>query len=133
MDRDSKGFSLIELMVAVALVACLAGIAYPGYVSHLKKVYRAQIAGLLTEHAQRLERYYARNGVFLDPEGVIAGNDHYRIIPTLNLQDFILIATPAAGSIMVGDACADFSLSSTGARGNPGAAPEMSRQACWGQ
>ncbi|KRP74290.1 prepilin-type N-terminal cleavage/methylation domain-containing protein [Pseudomonas paralactis] len=133
MGMDSQGFTLMELLIAVAIVALLAGIAYPGYIGQVKKVYRAQIVALLSEQAQHLERTYTRNGTFIDAGGVIAGNDHYRISVILNPQDFDLLATPAADSVMADDACAAFSLSSTGTRSNPGAAPEMSRKVCWGQ
>ncbi|MFL1391367.1 type IV pilin protein [Pseudomonas tritici] len=133
MSMDSQGFTLIELLIAVALIAVLAGIAYPGYTGHMKKVYRAEIVALLTEQAQHLERFYTRNGTFIDASGVSAGNDRYRISAALNPQDFQLVATPAVDSIMVGDPCGDFSLTSTAARSNPGAAPDMSRKLCWGQ
>ena len=133
MGMDSQGFTLIELLIAVAIIAVLAGIAYPGYSGQVKKVYRGQIVALLTEQAQYLERFYARNGSFIDASGVSAGNDRYRITAALNPQDFYLVATPGADSTMADDPCGDFSLGSSGARGNPGAAPEMSRQACWGQ
>lgn len=133
MDRDSQGFTLIELLVAVTIIALLAGIAYPGYAGHMKKVYRTEIVGLLVEQAQHLERFYTRNGTFIDAGGVSAGNDRYRITAALTPQDFYLVATPVVDSVMAGDPCGEFSLTSAGARANPGAAPEMSRTLCWGQ
>jgi type IV pilus assembly protein PilE len=133
MGMDSRGFTLVELLIAVTIIAFLAGIAYPGYTGHVKKAYRAEIVALLTEQAQHLERFYARSGTFIDASGVSTGNDRYRITAALNPQDFSLVAAPGSGSVMAGDPCGDFSLSSTGARANPGAAPEMSRQICWGQ
>ena len=133
MGMDSQGFTLIELLIAVAIIAVLAGIAYPGYTGHMRKVYRTEIAALLTEQAQSLERFYTRNGTFIDAGGVSAGNDRYRITAALTPQDFYLVATPAVESVMVGDPCGEFSLTSTGVRANPGAAPGMSRKLCWGQ
>ncbi|WDU61546.1 prepilin-type N-terminal cleavage/methylation domain-containing protein [Pseudomonas poae] len=133
MGMDSWGFSLIELLIAVVITALLAGIAYPGYTGHMKKAYRAQIVALLSEQAQHLERFYMKNGTFIDASGVSSGNDRYRITAALNPQDFHLVATPVLDSVMAGDPCGEFSLTSTGARANPGAAPHMSRQTCWGQ
>jgi type IV pilus assembly protein PilE len=133
MGMDSQGFTLIELLIAVVIIAVLAGIAYPSYTGHLKKVYRAEIVALLTEQAQYLERFYARNGSFIDAAGLSAGNDRYRITAALNPQDFQLVATPVADSVMAGDPCGDFGLTGTGTRTNPGAAPQMSRKLCWGQ
>ncbi|WP_455824585.1 type IV pilin protein [Pseudomonas graminis] len=133
MGKDCRGFTLIELLIAVAIIALLAGIAYPGYTGHLKKAYRAEIVALLVEQAQHLERFYTKSGTFIDASGVSTGNDRYRISAALNPQDFQLVATPVVDSMMAGDPCGDFSLTSTGARANPGAAPHMSRTTCWGQ
>ncbi|TFW43390.1 MULTISPECIES: type IV pilin protein [Pseudomonas] len=133
MGKDSLGFTLIELLIAMAIIAFMAGIAYPGYSGHVKKVYRAEIVALLNEQAQHLERFYTSNGTFIDASGISAGNDRYRITAVLNPQDFHLLAVPITGSAMVDDPCGNFSLTSTGARENPDAAPEMSRRQCWGQ
>ncbi|AZF03565.1 type IV pilin protein [Pseudomonas sp. R5-89-07] len=133
MGMDSQGFTLIELLITVAIVALLGGIAYPAYTGQVKKVYRVQIVALLTEQAQHLERFYTRNGTFIDAGGVSTGNDHYRISAVLNPQDFALLATPATDSVMADDACGRFRLTSTGMRSNPDAAPQMPLNACWGQ
>ena len=133
MSMDCRGFTLIELLIAVAIIAVLAGIAYPGYTGHMRKVYRTEIAALLTEQAQILERFYTRNGTFIDAGGVSAGNDRYRITAALGLHAFSLLATPVVDSVMATDPCAAFGLASTGERTNPGAMPDMSRKTCWGQ
>ncbi|MGY2291428.1 type IV pilin protein [Pseudomonas sp. SDO528_S397] len=133
MSKNSAGFTLIELLIGVAIVGVLASIAYPGYARHMKKVYRAEIVGLLSEQAHYLERYHTRNGTFIEATGVIDGNDRYRITAALSPQDFTLIATPLEGAAMEGDRCGGFSLTGTGVRSNPGASPNMTLQACWGQ
>ncbi|MCS4247160.1 type IV pilin protein [Pseudomonas sp. BIGb0164] len=133
MGKDCQGFTLFELLVAVTIIALLAAIAYPGYTRHVKKVYRAEIVALLIEQAHHLERFYTRNGTFIDANGISAGNDRYRIDAVLNPQDFNLVAIPVADAVMAGDSCAAFQLTSTGERSNPGAASGQSRKACWGQ
>ncbi|MPR04900.1 prepilin-type N-terminal cleavage/methylation domain-containing protein [Pseudomonas sp. MAFF 212408] len=133
MGKDCQAFTLIELLMAVAIIAFLAGIAYPAYTGQVKKVYRAEIVALLIEQAQYLERFYTRNGTFIDATGVSAGTDRYRISAASNLQAFSLVATPVVGSVMADDLCGEFSLTSAGVRSNLGAAPDMSRKACWGQ
>src|SRR5438128_2606320 len=56
------GFTLIELMVTVAIVAILAAIAYPSYLEHLRAAGRAEGKSGLLRTAQLLERYYTANG-----------------------------------------------------------------------
>ncbi|MFB3302738.1 type IV pilin protein [Pseudomonas sp. AMR01] len=133
MGKECRGFTLIELLIAVAIIALLAGIAYPGYTRHVNKAYRAEIVALLTEQAQHLERFYTRNATFIDASGVSEGNDRYRISAALDAQAFSLVATPIGGSVMADDPCSEFSLTSLGVRSNPGASPEMSLKACWGR
>ena len=55
------GFTLIELMVTVAIVAILAAIAYPSYQNHVLKTRRTAAQGCLLEHVQFMERAYTTN------------------------------------------------------------------------
>ncbi|TAN11003.1 MAG: prepilin-type N-terminal cleavage/methylation domain-containing protein [Burkholderiaceae bacterium] len=59
--RSCRGFTLIELMVAVAVVAILAAIAYPSYTRQIVKSRRTAASGCLMQYANYMERYYTTN------------------------------------------------------------------------
>ncbi|WP_272887738.1 type IV pilin protein [Caldimonas thermodepolymerans] len=55
------GFTLIELMIVVVVIAILAAIAYPSYQEHVVKSRRATAQACLLELGQFMERFYATN------------------------------------------------------------------------
>ncbi|MBI3772293.1 MAG: prepilin-type N-terminal cleavage/methylation domain-containing protein [Gammaproteobacteria bacterium] len=65
MKRRTKGFTLIELMIAVAIVAILAAIAYPSYVSQVQQARRADAQGALVSLSNAMERYFAANNTYV--------------------------------------------------------------------
>lgn len=77
----SKGFTLIELVVAVAIVAILAAIAYPSYVGQVVKARRSAGAACLMERAQFMERYYSTHMGYTGADPKMACeqelSDHY--------------------------------------------------------
>ena len=56
--KQAAGFSLLELMIVVGIVAILASLAIAGYDHAMRKTRRAAAEGCLTEGAQRAERFY---------------------------------------------------------------------------
>jgi type IV pilus assembly protein PilE len=58
MKRKNLGFTLLELMITVGIVAALAAMAVAGYGFATKKTRRAAAQGCLTEAAGAMERYY---------------------------------------------------------------------------
>lgn len=62
----SQGFTLIELMIVVAVIAILVAIAYPSYQSHVIKTRRATAAACMIELAQFMEREYTTNQSYED-------------------------------------------------------------------
>ncbi|MEO8837624.1 MAG: type IV pilin protein [Herbaspirillum sp.] len=56
-----RGFSLIELMIVVAIVAILAAIAFPSYTNYVVKTRRVAATACLSEYANYMERYYTTN------------------------------------------------------------------------
>ena len=56
----NRGFTLMELMIAVAIVSILAGIAYPAYTSQIAKGRRAECRSGILQSMQQQERYYSQ-------------------------------------------------------------------------
>jgi type IV pilus assembly protein PilE len=63
-NRSHRGFTLIELMITVAIVAILAAIAYPAYTKYVQRGYRSEGIVMLNEAVARMERYYAQNNTY---------------------------------------------------------------------
>ena len=58
---SAAGFTLIELMITVAIVAILAGIALPSYSAYIARARRAEARTQLLQAAQFMQRFYAAN------------------------------------------------------------------------
>jgi len=58
MELRRKGFTLLELMIVIIVVAVLAGIALPSYQEHLRKGRRASAEAHLMDIAQRQQQYF---------------------------------------------------------------------------
>lgn len=67
-ETCQKGFTLIELMITVAIVGILAAIAYPSYQEHVLKSWRANATGCLLELANRMERRYTGSSSYEAPD-----------------------------------------------------------------
>ncbi len=58
--RDQKGFTLIELMIVIAIIGILAAIAIPNFISYRKKSYNASAQVNLTQAYSTALAYYAQ-------------------------------------------------------------------------
>lgn len=70
MNKSFKGFTLIELMIAVVIVAILATIAYPSYQEQVRKSRRADAKGAMLGFATAMERHFTSTGSYV---GAAAG------------------------------------------------------------
>ncbi|MDH4654340.1 MULTISPECIES: type IV pilin protein [unclassified Pseudomonas] len=124
--KSSKAFTLIELMIVVAVIGILAAIAYPSYTEHVRRGKRAEAKAALMEGAQALERYYSTHSSYLDTNGNFAAVFATQT-PASGAANFTLAAQGAATATtfqlratrtgsMAGDPCGDFQISHTGAR-----------------
>lgn len=73
MSATSRGFTLIELMIAVVIVAFLAAIAYPSYTSYARKGARAEAKVRLTQIAQLQERYFTEKNTYTTDTAALLG------------------------------------------------------------
>lgn len=133
MRRSNRGFTLIEIMIVIAIIGIVITIGYPSLTEYMKKGRRAEIAGLLSEQAQILERYYSKNNRYTDATGLSSGNDFYTINLVPTEQSFILTAVRRSGSSMATDKCGDFTINNTGVRSVINAAAGVTAKDCWGR
>ncbi|MBC3365063.1 type IV pilin protein [Pseudomonas sp. SWRI154] len=134
MRRSNRGFTLIEIMIVIAIVGIVITIGYPSLSEYMKKGRRTEIAGLLSEQAQILERHYSKANAYTNATGLSGGNDFYSITATtLTEQAFTLTAMRRSGSSMATDKCGDFTIDNTGKRDNVNAAAGVTAKDCWGR
>ncbi|UAW99024.1 type IV pilin protein [Halopseudomonas nanhaiensis] len=126
MKNNFRGFTLIELMVAVAIIGILASIAVPAYDEHVRKGLRTEARSALLESAQALERYYSVNGTYLDggslaqvyKEELKQGSSlTYEIAATTETANSYTLEATGKGK-MASDDCGKYSISHTGVLGS---------------
>ncbi|MDQ5910028.1 MAG: type pilus assembly protein PilE [Pseudomonadota bacterium] len=124
--KRQHGFTLIELMIVVAVMGILAAIAYPSYQDSVRKSRRADARAVLLEAAQFMERRYTENltagygGVTL-PAALQAapkdGNPKYYNVTLTNLAQNTFTLNAAPTGAQSSDACGTLTVTNTGAKG----------------
>ncbi|MCE7903123.1 MAG: type IV pilin protein [Gammaproteobacteria bacterium PRO9] len=123
----NRGFTLVELMIVMVIVAVLAMIAVPSYQQSVLKSRRADGRVVLNDTAQRLERCYTQFGGYngagcaiVDGEVIDSPEGFYSV--TVDIPDattYTLTAAPA-GAQVDDTRCGDLGLDNTGVRTTTG-------------
>ena len=119
MIKKTRGFTLIELMIVISILAILVTVGYPSYMEHVKKSRRAEGMGQLLELANRMERYYSDQGTYptsiSEVYGATTDGGFYTLsIVNANNVSFTVSAAPTSLGRQDTDKCATFTLTSLG-------------------
>jgi len=129
MKNRRSGFTLIELMIAVAVIAILAAVAYPSYTDYIRRGNRVAAQSLLQDLAQRQQQYFAQTRGFAadlaaDLGVTIPADVAKNYTVTVAVQagpppGYTLTATPKSGTVQAPDPT--LSIDATGAKSPAGA------------
>lgn len=134
-----RGFTLIEVMIVVAIIGILAAVAYPSYTESVRRGDRSAARAALLDAQQFMERYYAANSRYstaADGTGspalptrlqtVPEGSPKYDLsVSAVSLNSYTLTADPRSTA----ETCGNLTLSNTGVKGRSGTVPTI--QECW--
>ncbi|MEO1544081.1 MAG: type IV pilin protein [Pseudomonadota bacterium] len=142
--RKQFGYSLIELLTAVAIVGILASIIVPSYRDSVRKARRSDSQAVVLELQQFMERFYTENGrydqdragnpvtdsipVLLQKSPKEGAVVHYNlVVGNLAERTFTITATPAGDQ--ASDKCGDLTLTEAGTKGM--SATGLTVAQCW--
>jgi type IV pilus assembly protein PilE len=144
------GFSLIEMMIVVALIGILGAVAYPSYQDYLQKSRRTDGMTALLTLANEQEKYYLDNNSYatalsliwdVSGQGAYSADDYYDIaVVSADASGYVVRATPAAAGkragIQANDTdCLCFTFNQLGQKAafpTAGCSGTDHTQLCWG-
>ena len=133
--KNINGFSMIELLITLSIVAILTTIAYPSYQNHMNKVHRTEAQVALVNLAARMERYYLENN-YSYAHATISKLDINKKIPngfyelSIKATDnaYVLSATPVDKQAKNDAQCGTLTLDQLGRKDKTG---QANLKECW--
>ena len=142
-----QGFTLIELMITVAVVAILATVAYASYTAYVQRDHRSEAKTALLQDAAILERNFTtanrydntkadgtgtQTGGLLITQVPAGGAQTYQIlVNNIGQQSYTLTAQPTGS--MANDACGSFTLDNLGTQNLVNNTAGTTAADCWGK
>lgn len=128
--KKSQGFTLIELMIAVAIVGILSAVAVPAYSDFMKKSRRSDAVSALLALQMAEEKVKARTGSYEAFADSTSELGYYTLSVTAAANTFTITADPVSGGKQDGDVCtsANFLVTESG----PDTTSDQKKE-CWGR
>lgn len=135
-----NGFTLIELVVTMGIIAILAAIAIPAYSSYTKNANRTDATRTMTLDAQALERCYSQKFNYTDASCPAAASQpsiqgYYTVtiaVTTAPTASYTITASPALSPQTSDSSCWQFTLNSAGTQGATTESGSNNTKTCWG-
>ena len=118
-----QGFTLVELMIVVAIVGILAAVALPSYRSYVSTSTRSEAYAAITDELQFQEKWYMNNNAYQPGRAIAAtGNYTYVSVACAPAPCVNVIATPTGNQLAEDNGCPTISMNSRG---------QKQPAACW--
>ena len=132
-EAKSSGFTLIELMIVVAIIGILAAVALPSYRESVRRGDRASARAAMLEAQQFMERFYATNDNYTSAVlpnrllAVPAESVKYNLTVTSTVNTYTVTAAPVSTDAK----CGDLKLNNLGQRWALGTTATATVSTCW--